>query len=670
MLPVVLVLIGLLALAMAGFVFFVRAETSGMVAYADAQQARLAAESGYEEVIATLRVSKHDVGAWWDQPQRWRYGLVYSDAFDREGDPVKKLGSRKELEKHGQTPPAAWRFTVVADRLDGPEGALRFGITPESGKLNINVATDEQITQLLLPLLTELNIQNAPELIAALLDWRDADTDPREGGAENSYYNTLKPPYNAKNAPLDTIEELLLVKGFNAAILYGEDTNRNGILDPNEDDGDATPPIYDNADGVLNRGIAPFITVWARDVDTALDNKPRINLNGAAAYIQDQIGKQFAEGQLSDASIQFILSLKSQNFDFSQLGSPAELFASNEGAEEGQQIEQPPAGEELGGDKSGQQLLEGENGGSGETPNGSDGKKDDGGKDDPGGKGGPRMQQRQDEPKKDDPDRRDPPKDDKGGGGTQQQPGTRTPGDRGPTGTPRDQRQPPTGGTPGAPQLPPGVTLPPGVKLPPGVNLPPGVTLPPGVSPSTQPSGRPSGTPRQPRGGRGPGGQGGPDRSVLQTSPITPEEMPFIMDRFSVRPVQQANAPILGLININTAPARVLALIPDITPEAVAAIVDSRTRLTPESLQTTAWPLASGAVPPGVFKRIAPWITTKSYQFHVETIGYADHVKAMRRFEWIVEMIGPMPQVKYYRDLTSLGRGWPIDSESVVVTGN
>ena len=75
-LPVVLVIIGLLTLTMAGFIFFVRAETSGTIAYADAQQARLAAESGLEELVALLRLEPHNVVAWYDTPSRFRHALV------------------------------------------------------------------------------------------------------------------------------------------------------------------------------------------------------------------------------------------------------------------------------------------------------------------------------------------------------------------------------------------------------------------------------------------------------------------------------------------------------------------------------------------------------------------------------------------------------------------
>lgn len=50
--------------------------------------------------------------------------------------------------------------------------------------------------------------------VAALLDWIDANEEKRKEGAENSAYQTLGAPYACKNAPLDCLEELLLIKGF------------------------------------------------------------------------------------------------------------------------------------------------------------------------------------------------------------------------------------------------------------------------------------------------------------------------------------------------------------------------------------------------------------------------------------------------------------------------
>jgi len=332
-LPIVLIVIGLLALTMGGFIFFVRAETAGTIAYSEGQQSRLAAESGLEEVIATLRLAPHDVTAWYDAPRRFRHKLVWAASYERENDPVERSGTREALLEEFGGPVEAWRFSVLGDRYQEPAGtenrSIRFGITPECGKLHLNYATEGQLRALLEPLLVELQVETGEELVNALLDWRDEDDEVREGGGvESEYYNTLEPPYNAKNGPFDSVEELLLVKGFSAAILYGEDVNRNGILDANEDDGEESFPYYDNQDGILNRGIAPFLTVWSREPDTALDNRPRINLNEDAATISAQIEAYFTEEELEicQGALDYILELKQQNFNFGQFASPAELY--------------------------------------------------------------------------------------------------------------------------------------------------------------------------------------------------------------------------------------------------------------------------------------------------------------------------------------------------------
>ncbi len=504
-LPMVLVIIGLLATMMAGFIFFVRAETAGSAAHADAQQARLAAESGLEEVIVTLRQAGHDATAWYDAPQRFRHKLVWSADYDREHDSVEKRGTREEILAQRDVQ-AAWRFSVVTDAWQEPAGRedarMRFGLTPEAGKLHLNHASEDQLRSLLVPLLTDLEVENAEELLAALLDWRDADSDIRENGAENEYYNTLEPPYSAKNGPFDSIEELLLVKGFSAAILYGEDVNRNGILDPNEDDGDRSFPFYDNQDGILNRGIAPFLTVWTREPDVSLDNRPRINLNQDAATIMAQVESYFAEAEREacQGAINYILQLKAENFDFRQLASPAQLY----------------------------QGIDGPMGGAGGT-------------------------------------------------------------------------------------------------------------------------------------------------GALANSSVTLAELPYVLDRFSTRaPGGQQSQSTAGLININTAPARVLAVIPGMPPEGPELIVDVRAGLDAELARTPAWLLmtaTSEVIDLAAFHAMAPYITTKAYQFHVEVLGYADHTKTLRRYEWIIEMMGPLAQVRYWRDLTALGPAWPIDDKEIAGEG-
>jgi len=61
---------------------------------------------------------------------------------------------------------------------------------------------------------------SAQELAAALIDWRDADSTTAIplGSAEDSYYRNEKSPYEAKDAPFEALDEVRLVKGFNANV--------------------------------------------------------------------------------------------------------------------------------------------------------------------------------------------------------------------------------------------------------------------------------------------------------------------------------------------------------------------------------------------------------------------------------------------------------------------
>lgn len=62
---------------------------------------------------------------------------------------------------------------------------------------------------------------NAREIIDSLIDWIDSGDGEEEYGAEESYYQSLTPPYSCKNGPVESIEELLLVKGITRDLLYG-----------------------------------------------------------------------------------------------------------------------------------------------------------------------------------------------------------------------------------------------------------------------------------------------------------------------------------------------------------------------------------------------------------------------------------------------------------------
>ena len=132
-------------------------------------------------------------------------------------------------------------------------------VIDEASKLNVNTATKTQL--LGLPYMVE-------EIADAIIDWRDTDDTPSGTGVESGYYESLQYGYLARNGPFRTVRELLLVKDVTEDLFYGEDTNLNGRLDYNENDGDLSPP-QDDADGILDLGWAAYLTCHTSDGGTS-----------------------------------------------------------------------------------------------------------------------------------------------------------------------------------------------------------------------------------------------------------------------------------------------------------------------------------------------------------------------------------------------------------------
>jgi type II secretory pathway component PulK len=90
-------------------------------------------------------------------------------------------------------------------------------------------------------------------LINGILDWRGTNGP----GSTESSYEMLQPAYQCKNAPFESVDELRMVYGADMDLLVGEDANRNGVLDPNEND--------ENQNGMLDSGILEHVTVYTRE---------------------------------------------------------------------------------------------------------------------------------------------------------------------------------------------------------------------------------------------------------------------------------------------------------------------------------------------------------------------------------------------------------------------
>ncbi|NLV69164.1 MAG: general secretion pathway protein GspK [Spirochaetes bacterium] len=114
--------------------------------------------------------------------------------------------------------------------LDFPEfpildGTVKISIEDENSKININALISEFAPSTKYYGILQrffVNMGLPMDIADAIIDWVDPDDSRFPYGAESSgYYQTLSPPYKAKNAPADSIDELLLVKGITPEIYYG-----------------------------------------------------------------------------------------------------------------------------------------------------------------------------------------------------------------------------------------------------------------------------------------------------------------------------------------------------------------------------------------------------------------------------------------------------------------
>ena len=146
---------------------------------------------------------------------------------------IMELFYRKQNPQNlGEEEQGSWRIdgTEQVDALGG--GYYRVRLLDESGKIDLNLAPEVILRSLInsLTLPGEDKDLLVNTIVDSILDWKDPDDFHRLQGAENNYYQSLPNPYKAKNANFDTVEELILVKGVTAEILYGNDQNP-GLVD-------------------------------------------------------------------------------------------------------------------------------------------------------------------------------------------------------------------------------------------------------------------------------------------------------------------------------------------------------------------------------------------------------------------------------------------------------
>jgi DNA uptake protein ComE-like DNA-binding protein len=435
----VLIVVMLLSMIALSVLFRMRSEETAGATGSTSEQGWATAMSGVREAMRLAPTFQPGDTTWMDAPERFKDRMLYDDGTEE------------------------WRWTLYSAN---PEGGIRFGLTDEASKLNLNSATTSMVSRL---------PGMKASLTDALLDFLDADDVPRPEGAEQEYYNALPQPYRMHNGPLSTVEQLLLVRGFSPSVVLGEDANRNFSLDPNEDDGDEREPP-DDADGRLQPGLLPLLTVYSREPNTDRSGKRRFNLNTPGAALTET-------NDLPSAFVAFVSELGTSK---SVVMDPAELLDAT-------------------------------------------------------------------------------------------------------------------------------------------------VTL------------------------SGPDGQ---ERAV--PTGIGKDSLGMVLDRFT----GSAEAELVGRINVNTAPASVLQLVPGIDNALAESILSARRNLPAERRNSVAWIHVENLVEAEKFREIAPFLTVRSLQFRFNVVGYGARSGRFRVLEAVIDATSQPVRLVYLRDLTRLGLPFPIALES------
>lgn len=178
-----------------------------------------------------------------------------------------------------------------------PAGGLELKVIDLSGRLQINNIVEQENTDSeakksgiadhlrtileTLLLSEDFSIEDESEvneIVDAIVDWIDEDDKESDYGAETSYYQSLDPPYSAKNGPLDTIDELLLVRGITPEIFFGSEETA---------------------------GLRDLLTVYGDDGKININTIDPVLLKSMNVLITDSLIEQFDEYRQDEGNIEY-----------------------------------------------------------------------------------------------------------------------------------------------------------------------------------------------------------------------------------------------------------------------------------------------------------------------------------------------------------------------------
>lgn len=204
------------------------------------------------------------------------------------------------------------RVSIVAPRnAEDPEYLslpYRFGVIDESSKINLNdlmkldsSGTAAQNVLSNIPILTS-------DQVDSILNWIAPPNSRQNQAADEQYYQSLTPPYHCKCAPLDSLDELMLIKGIGPDVFYGGDANLSGVPS-NTQQPDET--------GTLNRGLLSYLTIYSKELNIDSTGALRLNINqplnsqdDVSTFYTDLVTALSGSGQDGSALASFIIGYR------------------------------------------------------------------------------------------------------------------------------------------------------------------------------------------------------------------------------------------------------------------------------------------------------------------------------------------------------------------------
>lgn len=238
----------ILSLVVVGVLHTSRIDLMAQKNYGDRIQAHYLAVAGIERAKALLYQNAHDRS----RSQKNHSGELYNSP-DKFRDVDFYRG----------------KYSVFRRGREDEGGGVIYGVSDEESRLNVNVATLDELTNL---------DGMTPDTAAAIVDWRGDGSTVTPGGANADYYLSLDPPYKPRHGAFETVRELLMVRDVTPDLLFDRDRHENGLLPPAGDEDDSYAGNYvADTDG----GWAGILTVCSSEKNVNAGGQDRVNIQTA-----------------------------------------------------------------------------------------------------------------------------------------------------------------------------------------------------------------------------------------------------------------------------------------------------------------------------------------------------------------------------------------------------